>query len=156
MIDLVVNNSTEYEITDVIRELTVDVVEQLNLDNVSLSINLVSDEEIQIINKDYRGKDSVTDVITFSFEDEGNFNELFEIRELGDIFIAVNYVYQNSIKYDHSMSREFSFVIVHGILHTLGYDHKTKREEKVMFSIQEELITKIKGKGSKLDAIFSR
>ncbi len=156
MIDLVVNNNCSYEITAIVESLTIQVLNNLELDNVSLSLNLVSDEAIQELNKTYRSKDSVTDVITFSYEDESNFNELFEVRELGDIFIAVDYVYRNSIKLGHSMAREMAFVIVHGILHTLGYDHQTEEEENVMFSLQEQLIANITCKGSELNAIFSR
>lgn len=156
MIDLVINNNSEYEIDSIIENLTLAALEKLELNNVSLSVNLVSNEEIKTINSDYRNKDSVTDVITFSYEDEDNFNELFEIRELGDMFIALDYVYDNSIKYGHPMARECAFVIAHGLLHMLGYDHNTKEEETAMFTLQEEVIKNIIEKGSELNAIFSR
>ncbi len=155
MNDIVINNETEYEIINICEEMTFEILNYLQLDNCSLSINLVSDEEIVKINKEYRQKDTPTDVITFSYEDDENFNALFEVRELGDIFIAVDYVFANSKKYGHSMAREFSFVLAHGILHTLGYDHNTKQEETKMFSKQEEIISNIIGKGSELNEIFN-
>ncbi len=156
MLDINVNNQTSYKIDDIVSDMTEYSLKKLGLDNVSLSVNLVSNEEILEINKEYRKKNSVTDVITFAYEDDNNFNQLLPVRELGDIFIAVDKVYENSLEIGHSMQRELSFVVAHGILHTLGYNHENESEAKEMFDLQEEIIIEIIGKGSELDAIFSR
>ncbi|MFV0424050.1 MAG: rRNA maturation RNase YbeY [Bacilli bacterium] len=155
MNEIIVNNSTKYNIDNICIEIVENILEDLSINNASLSINLVTDKKMNDINMQYRNIDKPTDVITFSYEDIINFNELFKIRELGDIFIAVEYVYQNSIKYQHSMAREMSFVLAHGILHTLGYDHQTKKQEEIMFKKQEELIANVILKGSELDEIFN-
>lgn len=155
MNDIVINNSTNYGIDSICENIVLDVLKILEIDHASLSLSLVSDEEIHDINKTHRGIDKATDVITFSYEDVDNFNQLFEVRELGDIFIAVEYVFSNSKKYNHSMAREMTFVIVHGLLHTLGYTHDSAIEEKVMFDKQEEIIKKVIVKGSELDEIFN-
>ncbi len=155
MNDIVINNSTNYSIDNICNSLIDGVLDSLDIKNASLSLNLVTNEEIRQLNAEYRNKDNVTDVITFSYEDEANFNELFEVRELGDIFIAVDVVVSNSKKYQHKVSREMAFVVAHGVLHTLGYDHNTDEEEKIMFSLQEKLIQSIIVKGSELDEIFN-
>ncbi len=155
MNDITLNNSTQYKIDDILMDITFDLLASLNLDNVSLSVNIVTNEEIIEINNNYRNKNSVTDVITFSYEDSDNFNELFAQRELGDIFIAIDYVYENSKKIGNTMAREMSFVLAHGILHTLGYDHDSTESESVMFNLQETLINNVVEKGSVFNEIFS-
>lgn len=156
MNDISLNNSTKYAIESICIEIVNEILTIQEIDNASLSINLVTDEEIREINLEYRNIDRPTDVITFSYEEDESFNDLFDERELGDIFIAVDYVFSNSKKYSHSMAREMSFVLAHGVLHALGYDHITKEDEKIMFEKQEELIQNIIIKGSELDEIFNR
>ena len=115
-------------------------LEKENVKDAVFSIIFVDEETIKNINKDYRGKDSVTDVISFAFED----NEIIEdegTRVLGDIYICIPRMIEQSKAYGHSEKRELSFLAVHGLLHLLGYDHtKSKEEEKVMFSLQEEIL----------------
>ena len=115
-------------------------LEKENVKDAVFSIIFVDEETIKNINKDYRGKDSVTDVISFAFED----NEIIEdegTRVLGDIYICIPRMIEQSKAYGHSEKRELSFLTVHGLLHLLGYDHtKSKEEEKVMFSLQEEIL----------------
>ncbi len=154
MRDIVVNNNLEYDVDAMCLDMCETIFNALDLDNISMSINIISNEEIRQINKEYRNKDSVTDVISFSIE--GIDTTLFEELELGDIFIAIDYVYENSKKIGHSMSREFAFVLCHGILHLLGYTHDSEEEEKEMFGIQETLIQKAIEKGDKINEIFSR
>lgn len=101
-----------------------------------VSIILVNNEEIKRINKEYRKLDVETDVISFALADD-----LDEYPyELGDIFISIDKVYQQAQEYGHSNERELGFLIVHGILHLLGYDHITKEEETAMFEIQEQIL----------------
>lgn len=101
-----------------------------------VSIVLVNNEEIKRINKEYRKLDVETDVISFALADD-----LDEYPyELGDIFISIDKVYQQAQEYGHSNERELGFLIVHGILHLLGYDHITKEEETTMFEIQEQIL----------------
>ncbi|MFV0499136.1 MAG: rRNA maturation RNase YbeY [Bacilli bacterium] len=156
MNDFVINNNSCYDIDMYIIEIIDTILKELIIDNVTFSINIISDLEISKINNDYRDKECVTDVITFVYEEIDDFNHLFDTRELGDIFIAIDHVINNSKKYGHSIKREISFVVAHGILHLLGYDHMTKEEEEVMFSLQEKLINSIKFKGSDINEIFNK
>lgn len=114
-------------------------LEEENVQNAIFSIIFVSESRIQEINKEYRGIDKVTDVISFAFED--NPDIIYDdFRFLGEIYICIPRMQEQAELYGHSEVRELSFLTVHGILHLLGYDHMVKEEEKVMFSKQELIL----------------
>lgn len=102
-----------------------------------VSLILVSLEEIHRMNKEYRGLDRPTDVISFEETDEEDENYL------GDIFICIDKVYEQAKSYEHSNEREFAFLLLHGILHLSGYDHIEKEDEIIMFNKQDELLEKL-------------
>ena len=103
------------------------------------SIVFVSEEKIQELNKNYRGIDKVTDVISFAFEvnEKVVYNNM---RLLGEIYICIPRMIEQANSYGHSEVRELAFLTVHGLLHLLGYDHMTKEDEEVMFSLQEKIL----------------
>jgi probable rRNA maturation factor len=109
-----------------------------------VSVTIVSKERIQEINKEYRQKDSVTDVISFAMEEMGkDETEIIggdETRFLGDIIICLDIAKEQAGDYGHSMDREMGFLAVHGFLHLLGYDHMNEEDEKKMFGRQEEIL----------------
>ncbi|MBM6628218.1 rRNA maturation RNase YbeY [Mammaliicoccus vitulinus] len=110
-------------------------------EEAELSISFVDEEEIQAINRDYRNKDKVTDVISFSLEeDEPEIEGLDIPRVLGDIIICLGVAQEQAQSYNHSLSRELGFLALHGFLHLLGYDHMTEEDEKEMFSRQDEIL----------------
>ncbi len=115
-------------------------LEKEKVTNSITNIIFVENEEIQEINKNYRGIDKITDVISFAFEDnkEIGYNKL--CRVLGDIYICIPKMKEQAKEYNHSEKRELSFLTVHGLLHLLGYDHMTKEEEKEMFELQELIL----------------
>ena len=105
------------------------------------SLIFVDAKQIHEINRDYRQIDRPTDVISFAIHDAEDEMELAELEEeLGDIFINIEAVAAQAKEYGHSEKRELAFLVVHGLLHLLGYDHQTEEEEKVMFQIQEEML----------------
>ena len=108
-----------------------------------ISITLTNPENIRKINNEFRNIDRETDVITFALEDDKMFPKL-ENRVLGDIYISVDKAHSQAIEYGHSFKREICFLAVHGFLHLLGYDHILKEDEKVMFSLQEEILNEAK------------
>lgn len=145
-----------YDETDKITEDMVEWMEdlmnvaagKLNISKkAEVSITVVSNEKIREINRDYRDKDQVTDVISFAIEDDDEdlFKE-FDLdgitipRDLGDIFISYDVAVEQATEYEHSVERELGFLMVHGFLHLNGYDHMTVEEEKIMFSLQEEIL----------------
>ena len=111
----------------------------LKLDNVIFNIIIVNKEKIQELNKLYRKIDRVTDVISFALEDDNSFIET-DFRVLGDIYICLDRAIEQAEEYGHSLKREISFLSIHGLLHLLGYDHMTEKEEKEMFALQEMIV----------------
>lgn len=109
---------------------------------IELSVILVDNAGIHEINRDYRDKDMATDVITFALEDEQSIIMTEDMpRVLGDIFISVERAREQALEYGHSFEREFGFLLVHGFLHLLGYDHQNKADEEEMFQLQEEILS---------------
>lgn len=109
-----------------------------------VSVTFVTNERIQEINREYRNKDSVTDVISFAMEELGEGEtELIGAdipRVLGDIIISTARAEEQAEEYGHSFMREFGFLTVHGFLHLLGYDHMTEKQEQEMFTLQKEIL----------------
>lgn len=105
-----------------------------------LSIIIVDNNKIHEINKKYRDIDNPTDVISFAMIDGEN--EL--PQEMGDIFISYDKIIEQAENYGHSILREFSFLVSHGVHHLLGYDHMTPEDEKVMFEKQENILKLLK------------
>lgn len=101
------------------------------------SLILVDDTMMHQYNLQYRNMDRPTDVLTFAAL-EGE--QLADENELGDIFINTKAVYDQAKAYGHSIRREFCFLFVHGLLHTLGYDHMNPDDEAIMFALQDELL----------------
>ena len=109
------------------------------INNAVFSIIFVDNDTIQEINREYRGMDKVTDVISFAFEDNGRlvYNN---VRLLGEIYICIPRMIEQAKEYGHTEKRELSFLAVHCLLHLLGYDHMEKEDEKKMFALQELIL----------------
>lgn len=111
-------------------------LEMENVTKAIFSIILINDDTMHELNKTYRGIDRSTDVLSFAYED--NETKKNEYRILGEIFISIPKMKEQALEYGHSETRELSFLVVHGLLHLLGYDHTLgKKEEIEMFSRQE-------------------
>lgn len=114
-------------------------LEKLNIKNAYLSVIFIDDEEMHAMNKEYRGIDRTTDVLSFALEDNDTYVPV--IRQLGDIFVSIPKMQEQAKEYGHSEKRELSFLVCHGLLHLLGYDHtKGKEEEKIQFGLQDEIL----------------
>ncbi|WP_010632215.1 rRNA maturation RNase YbeY [Sporolactobacillus vineae] len=113
---------------------------------IDCSVTFVNNPRIQDINREYRGINRPTDVISFALEEmaEGEvpiLPEDGEPRVLGDIIVSLEKAAEQADAYGHSFERELGFLVVHGLLHLLGYDHATPAEEKVMFGLQEKILS---------------
>lgn len=128
-----------YENYDYLYDVLDAALKHEKVENAIFSVVFMEDEEIHEMNKEYRGVDRVTDVISFAFEDN---NDLVynDIRMLGDIFICIPQMKRQATEYGHSEKRELAFLAVHGILHLLGYDHMNEQDERVMFELQELIL----------------
>lgn len=118
------------------------VLNALDKKGYSVSVTFTDDETIRQINKTYRNKDSSTDVLSFSqMEGEGfDFNNTF----LGDIVVAVPYAGNQADKLGHDLVTEVKYLLLHGILHLLGYDHD-EDESGEMSRLEKEIYTKLTG-----------
>lgn len=136
-------NETNEEIKDleILKPLLEYARIKENLEDTELefSVIIVDNEKIHEINKEYRGIDRPTDVISFALEDNEEI-EFDHYRILGDIYISIDKVKEQAKEYGHSEKRELAFLTIHGFLHLLGYDHMKKEDEKVMFARQEEIL----------------
>ena len=128
------------ELDTVLKVLESAVVKE-KLEDVTFNLIIVDNEYIHELNKNYRGIDRETDVITFALEDEDSLVMPEDVeRNLGDIYISIDKARSQALEYGHGLLRELSFLAVHGFYHLLGYDHMTEEEEKVMFKKQEEVL----------------
>ena len=149
--------SFDFDPKEVAKEVIQAVLSYEGFTNdVEVSLTLVSEEEIQKLNKEFRDKDAVTDVLSFPMlELEGikDFSEL-EIKEdmldpdtedilLGDIVICVSRVRSQAKEYGHSEKREYAFLIAHSMLHLLGYDHMEEIERQEMEDKQRAILEQI-------------
>lgn len=135
---------------DEINELLQFAAQRLELpEDIEMSVTFMDNAAIQVINRDYRGKDQPTDVISFALEEEGEdelpilFDEEDELdipRNLGDIMISTERAAEQAEEYGHTYERELGFLAVHGFLHLNGYDHMTPEDEKEMFTLQKEIL----------------
>ena len=119
-----------------------------------VNVLLTNNEEIHKINKEYRGIDRPTDVLSFpmvDYDKPANFDPLedasedyfnFETGELvlGDIIISVDKVYEQAESYGHSLERELGFLVAHSMLHLFGYDHMEEEEREQMEARQREIL----------------
>ncbi|QTJ36337.1 rRNA maturation RNase YbeY [Dolosigranulum pigrum] len=136
------------ELTQMVQDVLAYAANYLELEeNCAMSVIIVNNEEIQKINREYRQKDAVTDVISFALEEsvvEDDFPAIQEVmdesRELGDIFVSFQRAQEQAVEYGHSFKRELGFLVVHGFLHLNGYDHMTDEEEAEMFDLQRDIL----------------
>lgn len=143
------DENKEYE--DIVKKVVEQCFkeEKLEKSKLYISIILTTPEHIHEINKQYRNVDKETDVLSFPmFEkeelDEKIKNQDFEHEDvLGDIVISIEKVKGQAVEYGHSFEREFSYMIVHGFYHLMGYDHIEEKDKIVMRPKEENVLTKL-------------
>lgn len=113
--------------------------------NCFVSVSLVSDESIRGINDTWRGKDCATDVISLECERPEDVTGPDEPCELGDIVLAPAYIERQAVRYGVPVGQEFRLLLVHGMLHLLGYDHLAEDEAEEMELREDELLTMLMG-----------
>ena len=139
MFEIINNTDNEISELEFLDGYVKYVCKKLKIEEAIFNIIFVSNEEIHRINKEYRGVDRETDVISFALEDGEDVSKN-PIRVLGDIYIAIDVAYNQALEYGHSRKREVCFLATHGILHLLGYDHMNEDDEKIMFDKQKEIL----------------
>ena len=144
MIIQISNRQEDFQIDD---ELTSDIeksiriclLQELNDDNYEISLSFVSEAEIRKLNRDYRDKDSVTDVLSFPLDDD------FAIQTnlLGDIIICCKRAIEQAKEYNHSIKREIVYLVVHSMFHLLGYDHIDESDRIIMRNKEKSALKEI-------------
>lgn len=135
------NNMVEIEIANLQNEVVIDedLVEKtarftLEVEEVreaEISIAFITEDEISRLNRDYRGVDGPTDVLSFFYHDT---------PLSGEVIFAPSYIEKQAADYGVSFERELVMLIIHGLLHLLGYDHEDDEEKaEVMWRRQREI-----------------
>ena len=155
---LIDNRQEEIKVDEALEAFVVQVVEEVIAyerceEEFEVSISFVCNEEMRSLNKEYRNIDKETDVLSFPLvefiEEELNTEDedaeyIEEEIALGDIVISMEKAVEQSEEYGHSFKRELAFLLVHGMLHLLGYDHDEEASEGEMFDKQEEILKNMK------------
>ena len=139
MFEIINEVNTEIKEIEDIEKVINKALEIEKTGTVYFNIIIFYNNYIHKLNKEYRGIDRPTDVISFALEDKEDI-KYEDFRLLGDIYISLDKAKEQAIEYGHSFKREICFLAVHGLLHLLGYDHMIKEEEKIMFSKQELIL----------------
>ncbi len=127
------NRQDKFEITEDTNKLVEAVIrESLKVegltDNYEISVSYVDNNEIKDLNREYRGIDRETDVLSFPMDDS------FRVPTpiLGDIIISIEKAYEQSLDYGHSLDREIAYLTAHSMFHLMGYDHMNDEEKEIM------------------------
>ncbi|MCQ2546408.1 MAG: rRNA maturation RNase YbeY [Clostridia bacterium] len=116
--------------------------------DVEISLSFVSLEEIHELNREYRGVDSPTDVLSFPMFDDLEELEAMQKQDmgeipLGDVVICMDKIRQQAEEFGHSEERETAYLFTHSVLHLLGYDHMTEEDKKEMRAREEEVMAEL-------------
>ena len=112
--------------------------------DAEVSVTLCDNEYIKTLNKEYRGKDSHTDVLSFPMYEDGKFDmgECISGAMLGDIVISVERAREQARELGNSFLYEVAFLVIHSTLHLLGYDHERSAEDdEIQCRLQREIIS---------------
>jgi probable rRNA maturation factor len=117
--------------------------------DVELSLVIISQEKVRQLNKSYRGKDEPTDVLAFAMSaKEGTGSSHFILPPewmppLGEVIISYPQAVLQAKERQHSIKKEIAILIIHGVLHLLGYDHEESEPERQMRAKEEEILSSI-------------
>ena len=142
------NNLTSFEIDEAyLRKIAEDVLRaEKACETCELSVVFVGPEKMRELNLGHRGKDSVTDVLSFECCNDPDLKGKMEIEPLGEVVICPSFVEEQAKLNENTFQKELSFVLIHGILHLSGYDHeKSEEEARVMEEKQNGYLCKYCG-----------
>lgn len=111
----------------------------LKKQNYELSLHLVGDRKMLALNRGFRNIERTTDVLAFAAQD----GAITQNNDLGDIFISCEQIKRQARARGIPYREEFARILIHGLLHLLGFDHGTPKQEKEMFGIQEKIVGEV-------------
>ena len=148
--EIIISNSPEElsfpeEIEANVRAAAEMVGQLYGVENGEVSVTLTNNEYIHTLNKEYRGIDRPTDVLSFALNEseEPDMVDGPAVNVLGDLIISVERAEEQAADYGHSLRREVAFLTVHGMLHLLGYDHMEDEEREEMEAEQRFVMEKL-------------
>jgi probable rRNA maturation factor len=118
-----------------LKTLLTKLLVSLNLPDAELSILLIGDRAMRTLNRQYRGKDMTTDVLSFSLR-EGRFGGV-QPNMLGDIVISVPVARQQAVDAGQTIQQELERLLIHGLLHLVGYDHERSAADARTMQLKE-------------------
>ena len=142
MIEILYNSTLEKKFNETLIKDTVlaALAHQTATKDAALSILLTDDEQIRSLNRDYRGFDAPTDVLSFDVhERDPETGSLY----LGDIIVSVPYAAKQALQNGHPLEAEIRLLVIHGTLHLLGHDHAESEEKAIMWKAQAEILAKL-------------
>ena len=127
---------------DIFKKCIKAVIIEKNINNISVNINIANLEEIQQINNDYRNKNKPTNIISFPFEKPAGLPDDFtEMNDfIGDIVISSDVLEQEAKEQNKHLENHWCHIIIHGVLHLLGYDHIEENEAQEMESLEIKIL----------------
>lgn len=135
--------SVSEELIDKIKDIILECLDYEGYDySYEVSLSFVDNKEIQELNREFRGIDRATDVLSFPLLTD-EFDIELEEESLGDIVISLERALEQSLEYDHSFEREVCFLVCHSMFHLLGYDHDTDGNTKEMREKEEYILNKL-------------
>jgi probable rRNA maturation factor len=120
-------------------------------DSIEIGVLVADDATLHALNRDYRGVDAATDVLSFGDDDDAEPAQAQFVRPpdapryLGDLAISYERVVAQAAEYGHSRSRELAYLAVHGLLHLLGYDHERGEADAALMRAREEAAMELLG-----------
>lgn len=130
--------------TAALRQIAETLLRAVKQGRAELSIALVGDREMRPLNRKYRKKKKTTDVLSFFVEDQ----PVCGAKILGDVVISVEQARRQAKARGKTLKSEMATLLIHGILHLLGYDHeKSPRQAKIMFAYERKLFARLCDRG---------
>lgn len=128
------------KIINKLKEVIITCLEEEGLSiDTEVSVSFVTNEEIRELNRDYRGLDKETDVLSFPIEDEFEVGVLL----LGDIIISTKKAIDQASDFGHSVDRELAYLTAHSMFHLMGYDHINESDKLLMRNKEKEIMRKL-------------
>lgn len=129
-------------IKNVLKNLS-DTVKCPKAEKFEFSIKLSTDDEVHSLNKEYRGKDSTTNVLSFEYDlEEDDLQE--EFVYIGDIIFAIPVVEKQAKEQNKTLENHFAHLVAHSVLHLFGFDHINQNEQEEMEKLEIEILKKLK------------
>lgn len=150
---MIINQQNKVNYTKDLQQVILNVVNATAklvklLKNSEVSILLVDNGYIKELNLIYRNQNVPTDVLSFAMnelaDDEPEYDNMGEVNVLGDIVISLEQALTQSQDYGHTLSRELGYLVAHGMLHLMGYDHETEEEARGMRHLEEKIMQAVK------------